>query len=326
MDEKGMALDNFTFPQPEIASDPEDFTYLLEQFADIKIMAYPVPGFDSLSLDQKKLVYFLSQAALCGRDIIFDQNYTHNLRIRKMLEAIYLHYEGDRSAEDFQRFVIYLKRVWFSNGIHHHYSTDKLEPGFTTVYFDELIRNSKIAKFPFLPGQELMGFIDEMTAILFDPHIAPKRINLDAEGDLITSSACNFYKGITQQDAEDFYNAMKDPDDERPISLGLNSRLVKTGDRVEEEVYRVGGLYSGPIQHIIQWLEKASTVAETIQQKSSILMLVEYYRTGDLKTFDEYNVMWVNELDARVDFVNGFIEVYGDPLGMKATWESRREL
>ena len=299
-----------------------DFTYLLEQFADIKIMAYPVPGIDSLSIDQKKLVYFLSQAALCGRDIIFDQNYKHNLRIRKTLEAIHNSYTGDRQTDDFKQFVIYLKRVWFSNGIHHHYSTDKIKPGFSEPYFFELVRKSSGAVFPLNSGQDISMFIDEMTAILFDPEIAPKRVSLDSDNDLITASACNFYEGVTQEQAESFYAALKDPSDEKPVSFGLNSRLVQVNGDVREEVYRVGGLYSKALEKIIMWLEKALDVAENDIQRATIQKLIDFYRSGNLKAFDEYNVLWVGDLISQVDFVSGFIEVYGDPLGMKATWES----
>lgn len=296
--------------------------YLLEQFADIKIMAYPVPGFEGLSLEQKKLVYCLSQAALCGRDIIFDQNYKHNLRIRKTLEEIHKNYKGDRDSESFRQFVVYLKRVWFSNGIHHHYSMDKFKPGFSPSFFSELIEFSPGAAFPLKTGQELASFVKEMSSILFDRNVAPKRVSLDPTADLVQASACNFYEGVTQKEAEDYYDARKDPEDEQPVSWGLNSKLVKTGDGIREEVYRIGGLYSPAIEQIVAWLEKAAAVAETSPQKDTILKLVEFYRTGELATFDEYNVMWVSDLKSPVDFVNGFIEVYGDPLGMKATWES----
>ncbi|MCD4665780.1 MAG: dipeptidyl peptidase 3, partial [Bacteroidales bacterium] len=300
----------------------DNFKYLLEQFADLKIMRYKVPGFEDLTLQQKKLVFYLSEAALCGRDIIFDQNYKHNLKIRKTLEEIYKHYKGDRSTEDFKNFVVYLKRVWFSSGIHHHYSTDKFVPGFSTEYFSELINNSEGAEFPLSEGESINTLIPELTGVIFDPTIAPKRISLDTSKDLIKASACNLYEGVTEQEAEDFYNKMKDPNDETPISYGLNSKLIKENGKVKEEVYRIGGLYSDALKQIVYWLEKASGVAENEQQKQVIEKLIEYYKTGDLNVFDEYNVAWVNDLTSRVDFVNGFTEVYGDPLGMKATWES----
>jgi len=300
----------------------DKFQYLLEQFADLKIMRYQVPGFDELTLDQKKLVYYLSEAARCGRDIMFDQNYKYNLKIRKTFEEIYKNYKGDRANEDFQNFVVYLKRVWFSNGIHHHYSTDKFVPAFSKEYFTELMKNTEGAEFPLDVGQTIDGLIPELTSILFDPEIAAKRVSLDSSKDLIKSSACNFYDGVTQQEAEDFYEEMKDPDDPTPISYGLNSKLVKENGEVKEQIYKVDGLYSDALEKINFWLEKASAVAENEQQKAVIDKLIEYYKTGDLKIYDEYNVLWVNDLESHIDFVNGFTEVYGDPLGMKATWES----
>ncbi|MFU8843968.1 MAG: dipeptidyl-peptidase 3 family protein [Bacteroidales bacterium] len=303
-------------------TDQADFNYLLEQFADLKIMRYQVPGFDELSLDQKKLIYYLSEAALCGRDIIFDQNYKHNLRIRKALEEIYKNFQGDREGEDFKAFEIYLKRVWFANGIHHHYSTDKFVPDFSVEYFTHLMQNSSEGDFPLTNGQDVAGLTLELTSIIFDPTIAPKRISLDSGQDIIKQSACNFYEGVTQKEAEAFYEAMKVPGEETPVSYGLNSKLVKRDGRIEEQVYKIGGLYSGALEQIVYWLEKAAAVAENESQRAVILKLIDYYQTGDLKTFDEFNVLWVQDLDSRVDFVNGFTEVYGDPLGMKATWEA----
>lgn len=300
----------------------EDFKYLLEQFADLKIMRYQVPGFDELSLQQKKLVYYLSEAALCGRDIIFDQNYKYNLKIRRTLEEIYKNYKGDRNTADFQNFVIYLKRVWFSNGIHHHYSTDKFIPEFMPEYFAELIMNSEGAEFPLENSESVDELALQLTSIMFDPDVAPKRISLDPDSDMIKASACNFYENVTQQEAEDFYNNMKDPNNETPISYGLNSKLVKENGIVREDIYKIGGLYTQALEKIVYWLKKASAVAENDQQKVVIDKLIEFYKTGDLNIYDEYNVAWVNDLASKVDFVNGFTEVYGDPLGMKATWES----
>ena len=300
----------------------EDFKYLLEQFADLKIMRYQVPDFEDLSLQQKKLVYYLSEAALCGRDIIFDQNYKYNLKVRKTLEEIYKNFTGDRDTKEFREFEVYLKRVWFSNGIHHHYSTDKFVPGFSKEYFSSLLNNSKGAEFPMCKGQAFEEFVPNISAILFDPEIAPKRISLDASTDMIKGSACNFYDGLTQKEAEAFYAKMKDPDDKTPISYGLNSKLVKKDGVVQEEVYKVSGLYSQAIEKIVYWLKKAAEVAENENQKAVIEKLVEFYQSGDLRDYDEYNILWVNDLDSRIDFVNGFTEVYGDPLGMKATWES----
>jgi len=309
-----------TTEKEEISKD--DFKYLLEQFADLKIMRYKVPGFNDLSLQQKKLVYYLSEAALCGRDIIFDQNYKYNLKIRKTLEQIYINYQGDRETEDFKNFVIYLKRVWFSNGIHHHYSTDKFSPDFMPEYFAELISNSEGAEFPIDNGETVEEMALQLTSIIFDPDVASKRISLDPDKDMIKASACNFYEGVTEQEAADFYNKMKDPSDETPISYGLNSKLVKENGEVKEDIYKIGGLYSEALEKIVFWLEKAAKVAENEQQKEVILKLIEYYQTGDLRIYDEYNVLWVSDLASKVDFVNGFTEVYGDPLGMKATWES----
>ncbi|MBN3035009.1 MAG: dihydrofolate reductase [Bacteroidales bacterium] len=308
--------------QENATGQPGDFKFLLEQFADLKIMRYQVPGFDELTPRQRVLIYYLSEAALCGRDIVFDQNFRYNLIVRKTLEEIFTHYEGDRNHPDFGKFTVYLKRVWFSNGIHHHYSTDKIDPGFSGAYFEELVRNSPGAVLPLREGQTVREFVAWLSPILFDPNVAPKRISLDPSTDMVQSSACNFYDGLTQQEAELFYEKMKDPSDPDPVSYGLNSRLVKKDGQIVEEVYRVGGLYGPAVEKVVYWLEQASGVAENEHQHAVISKLIDYYRTGNLETFDEYNVLWVNDLDSRIDFVNGFIEVYGDPLGMKATWES----
>jgi dipeptidyl-peptidase III len=303
-------------------SKTDNFKYLLEQFADLKVMRYQVPGFDELSLGQKKLIYYLSEASLCGRDIIYDQNYKYNLKIRKTLEEIYNNYEGDRESQNFNEFLVYLKRVWFSNGIHHHYSMDKFVPGFPPEYLKELLSDSQGAKFPFGKGQTLSEFIPEMTSLLFDPQIAPKRLSLDPSHDMIKASACNFYEGVTYKEAEDFYQKMKDPNDTTPVSYGLNSKLVKENGALQEAVYKVGGLYSAAIEKIVYWLQKAAGVAENPNQKATIEKLIEFYQTGDLNTFDEFNVLWVTDLQSQVDYVNGFTETYGDPLGIKATWEA----
>ncbi len=300
----------------------DKFNYFLEQFADIKIMRYEVPGFEQLTLEQKKLVYFLSEAALCGRDIIYDQNYKYNLKVRKTLEIIYIHYTGNRETEDFKHFLVYLKRVWFSNGIHHHYSTDKFFPDFSPEYFKELIHLSMAADFPLSKGRSLDDFTEEFSSIVFDPIIAPKRVSLDSDKDLIKASACNFYEGVTQQEVEAFYNGIKDQEDKTPVSYGLNSKLVKENGVVKEEVYKIGGLYSEAIEKVVYWLGKAVEVAENEQQRKVIQKLIDYYSTGELKIYDDYNVLWVKDLSSHIDFVNGFTEVYGDPLGMKATWES----
>jgi dipeptidyl-peptidase-3 len=309
-------------PTENKMEETKEFKYLLEQFADLKIMRYQVTGFDELSLQQKKLAYYLSEAALCGRDIIFDQNYKHNLKIRKSLEEIYKNYEGDRQSADFKEFVVYLKRVWFSNGIHHHYSTDKFVPDFSPEFLDNLFSECPGAVFPLSDGQTVADLALELKALLFDPTVAPKRISLDGSQDMIKASACNFYDGVTQQEAEEFYEKMKVPGDTTPIAYGLNSKLIKKDGKVMEDVYKVGGLYSAALEKVIYWLEKASTVAENDHQKKSIDKLIEFYRTGDLKIYDEFNVLWVSDLQSRIDFVNGFTENYGDPMGMKATWES----
>ena len=230
----------------------DDFKYLVEQFADLKIMRYQVPGFEELSLEQKKLVYYLSQAALCGRDIIFDQNYKYNLLVRNTLEEIYKNYKGDKSTDEYKEFVVYLKRVWFSNGIHHHYSMDKFMPGFSNKYFKELIDNSENAKFE-MPARQLYDFL---LPIMFDPTVAAKRVSLDADKDLIKASACNYYEGVTEKEVEEFYSKMKDPNDPQPISYGLNSKLVKENGQIKELVYKSGGLYGKAIDKMLMNLAK----------------------------------------------------------------------
>ncbi|MCK9203057.1 MAG: dihydrofolate reductase [Bacteroidales bacterium] len=306
-------------------TEEQAFKFQTEQFADAKILRYQVPGFDSLTLKQKKLIFYLSQAALCGRDITFDQNYKYNLLIRKTLEAIYNDYSGNRDNEEFKNFVIYLKEVWFCNGIHHHYSTDKLVPGFPEAYFKTLVDGTKKEDLPLKSGQSTEQFIQEVTPLIFDPSVAPKRISLDASGDLILNSAANFYDGVNQKDVEQYYTTVKKEDSrlkkDLRVSYGLNSKLIRENGKIAELTWKVGGLYSPAIEQIVSWLEKALTVAESPDQKVSIEKLIDYYKTGDLVTWDEYNIAWVKD-DSRVDFVNGFIEVYGDPMAMKATWES----
>jgi dipeptidyl-peptidase-3 len=302
------------------------FKWITEQFADAKILRYKVPGFDTLSLKQKELIYYLSQATLSGRDITYDQNYKYNLLIRKTLEAIYTDYQGDRSSNDFKNFTVYLKRIWFSNGIHHHYSTDKFFPEFSRDYFASLLRNMDPQQLPLKPKQTIVDFITEITPIIFDPDIAPKRVNQNPEVDMIAGSASNFYEGVTQKEAEGFYsnlrkNAGKNGQDTL-IAFGLNSKLVKENGKVVEKPYRVSGLYSMAIGKIIFWLNKAMNVAENPGQRTVISKLIEYYRTGDLKTWDEYNILWIKDQKSSVDFINGFIEVYGDPLAKKGTWEA----
>ncbi len=300
----------------------DKFDYTVEQFADLQILRYRVPGFEELSLAQKKLVYYLTEAALQGRDILFDQNGKYNLRIRRALEAIYTGYKGDRTASDFQALEVYLKRVWFSNGIHHHYGCEKFVPGFTPEFFKQALEAAEKGALPLAEGQTVAQFFEELKPVMFDAKVMAKRVNQAAGEDLIQTSACNYYDGVTQEEAEKFYGAMKDPKDETPVSYGLNSRLVKENGKVQEKVWKVGGLYGAALEKIAYWLRKAAEVAETPEQKAVIAKLVEYYETGDLKTFDEYAILWVKDLNSRVDFVNGFTETYGDPLGMKASWES----
>ncbi len=300
----------------------DTFKYKTEQFADVKILRYQIPGFNDLSLNQKKLLYYLSQAALCGRDIIYDQNFKYNLTIRRTLEAIVDKYTGDRKSEDFGKFMTYTKRVWFCNGIHHHYSSDKFLPEFSQEYFKQLVKNSPDGKFPLRKDESIDQLLEKIIPIMFDPALYPKRINLDPSKDLITNSACNFYENVTQPEVEKYYQGIIDKKSETPISYGLNSKLIKENGKTVEKVYKIGGMYSPAIEKVVYWLEQAKTVAENENQKAGFEKLIEYYKTGDLKIWDEYNVLWVKDLASSVDYVNGFIEVYGDPLGMKATWES----
>lgn len=301
----------------------ESFNYHVDRFADVEVLRYQVPDFESLSLQQKKLIYYLSQAAIEGRDILYDQNNKYNLTIRKTLEALFLNYSGDRQNKEFEGIITYLKRVWFSNGIHHHYATDKFEPGFSRAYFEMVVQTLPTNV---LPLEEYNGDVKKLLSticpVIFDKNLYAKRVN-QAEGvDVIATSANNYYEGVTEKEVDAFYNAMRDPNDTMPISYGLNSKLVKENGKLVEKVWKVGGMYSKPIEKIVGWLEKAAEVAENDKQKSVIHSLIDYYTTGDLLTFDEYSILWVQDTDSRIDFVNGFIETYGDPLGIKASWES----
>lgn len=307
---------------PKTTAKAEKFDYTVEQFADLQILRYRVPGFEDLSLKQKELVYYLTEAALQGRDILFDQNGKYNLTIRRMLEAVYTGYKGDKNTPDFKAMEVYLKRVWFSNGIHHHYGSEKFVPGFTPEFFRQAVQSVDAATLPLAEGQTVEQLCEEVFPVIFDPTVMPKRVNQAAGEDLVLTSACNYYDGVTQQEAEDFYNALKNPQDETPVSYGLNSRLVKEDGKIQEKVWKVGGLYGQALEKIVYWLKKAEGVAETPEQKAVIAKLMEFYETGDLKTFDEYAILWVKDLNSRIDFVNGFTESYGDPLGMKASWES----
>lgn len=291
----------------------DDFDYTVDRFADIEVLRYKVPDFDSLSLDQKRLVYYLTEAALWGRDILWDQNNEYNLKIRQMLESVYTNFAGDRNSADYKAFEQYLKQVEFANGIHHHYSTDKFTPGFS--------RDFLAAEVDRLGEGAWTADRDTIFEIIFNPAVAAKRVN-QAEGqDLITTSANNLYAGVTQDEVEAFYAAMKD-DSETPVSYGLNRRVVKEDGKVVEQVYRLGGLYSDAIAHIVDNLEKAMPYAENDAQRKTIATLIDYYKTGDLKTFDDYSIIWAEDTASQVDFINGFIESYGDPLGMTGAWES----
>jgi dipeptidyl-peptidase-3 len=296
--------------------------YMVDKFADIQVLRYEVSGFDALSLQQKTILYYLSQAAIEGRDILFDQNCRYNLIIRRTLEAIYVHYTGDKTSAEWQDFVVYLKRVWFSNGIHHHYGEEKFLPSFSQAFFAAAVQNINPAQLPLKAGQSVAQLLEELTPVLFDPAVLPKKVN-QAEGeDLLLTSANNYYCNVTQAEAETFYEQQKKADEEQPISYGLNSRLVKENGQLKELVWKVGGLYTPAIEKVVFWLEKAAMIAENDRQKAVINKLISFYRSGDLREYDEYSILWVEDVDSRVDFVNGFTETYGDALGLKASWES----
>lgn len=300
----------------------DTFEYQVEQFADLQILRYRVPGFEKLSLRQKQLIYYLSQAALEGRDILYHQNGKYNLPVRRLLEAVYVAYKGPRDTDEFRAFEVYLKRVWFANGIHHHYSCDKFVPGFTPDYLRSLVESLPADALPLAEGETCTKLCNRLFPVIFDPEVMPKRVNQADGEDLILTSAANYYEGVTQQEAEDFYAAMKTPGETEPVMYGMNSRLVKKDGVVQEEVWKIGGMYGEALQKIVPWLDKAAEVAENDRQREVIRLLTEFYRTGDLKTFDAYSIVWLKDTDSQVDFVNGFIESYGDPLGIKASWES----
>lgn len=300
----------------------ESFEYNVDKFADLQILRYRVPGFEELTPKQRIYIYYLSEAAQTGRDILFDQNGKYNLAIRRTLESIYKNYKGDTNDEDYKAFTVYLKQVWFANGIHHHYSTDKFTPAFSKEFLINEIKSLPAEKLPLREGETADDLLAEILPVIFDPAIMAKRVNLAAGEDLIKTSACNYYDGVTQQEAEEFYAAMRDTTTSQPISYGLNSRLVKRDGRIYEETYKIGGRYSAALEKIAECLEKAKEYAENEEQKEIIETLVEFNRTGDLKTFDEYCIKWVEELSGTVDFICGFTEVYGDPLGLKGSWES----
>ena len=300
------------------------FNYMVDKFADLEILRYQVPGFESLSLKQKQLLYHLSEAALMGRDILFDQNGRYNLAIRRTLEAIYTDYKGDRENPEFKALETYLKRVWFSSGIHHHYALDKIQPEFSAEFFMNCLHQVDASKLPLQKGENVDQLLAKLARVMFDPSVMPKRSVQSGDADLILASSNNYYGGgINQQEVEAFYAQMKQGQDTiAPISYGLNSRLVKENGEVKEQVWKVGGLYGEAIEHIVTELQAAIPFAENDAQKAIIEKLIAYYQTGDLKTFDAYSILWVEDTASEVDFVNGFIETYGDPLGMKASWES----
>lgn len=304
------------------SANKEAFDHFSESFADLQILRYKVNGFESLTPKQKELLYYLSQAALSGRDIIYDQNCKENLRVRRTIEAIVANYTGDKNTEDYKKFMVYAKRIWFSNGIHHHYSTKKIMPEFSKEYFAELVKNSPDGKFPLKSGETTEQLVSYLTPVMFDPTVYAKRVNQEKGVDMVAQSANNFHEGVTQKEVEAYYASIKDEKDTRPVSYGINSKLVKENGKVVEKVWKVGGMYSPAIEKIVYWLEKAVAVAETDQQKITLQKLVEYYKTGNLRTWDAYNIEWVKDVEASVDAVNGFIEVYGDALGYKASYES----
>ena len=304
------------------SAENTDFNYKVDRFADIEVLRYKVPGFEELSLNDKQLVYYLTEAALYGRDILTDQNGKYNLAIRTTLEEIYKNYKGDKESADYKGFETYLKQVWFANGIHHHYSTDKFTPKFSQDFFKAEVKKLSADVLPLAEGQTVDQFLDTLCPVIFDPTVMPKRVNQEDGQDLIQTSACNYYDGVSQAEVEAFYAAMKNPNDTTPISYGLNSRLVKKDGKVTEEVYKIGGKYTAAIEKIVENLKKAVEFAQNDKQKAHINKLIEYYTTGELKTFDEYSIMWVEDVVSTVDFINGFIESYGDPLGYKGAWES----
>lgn len=304
------------------ASNEGEFNYNVDKFADIEVLRYKVPGFEELSLEQKKLIYYLNEAALHGRDILFDQNGKYNLAIRQTLEAVYTNFSGDKNSEEFKAFEKYLKQVWFGNGIHHHYSMDKFVPEFSQEFFTEQVKAVPAEQLPLAEGQTADELIASLSPVIFDPAVMAKRVNQAQGEDLITTSANNYYEGVTQKEVEKFYHEMKNVADPCPVMYGLNSKVVKENGKVVEKTYKIGGLYSDAISKIVYWLKKAEEVAENDVQKAHIGKLISYYETGDLKTFDEYSILWAKDTVSNIDFVNGFIESYGDPLGMKASWES----
>ena len=300
-----------------------DFNYQDERFADLQLLRYRLEGFERLTASQKALAYYLSQATLYGRDITFDQFGKYNLRIRKMLEVVFTDMTIDHDTDEFRALEVYLKRVWFSSGIYHHYGCEKFKPGFSPRYLREALHHVDARRLPLNEGETIGQMCDELFPVIFDETVLPKRVNKADGEDLLQTSACHFYDGVTQEEAERFYEEMKQQDShpDTPPSFGLNSTLVKKDGKVQEEIWSTSGKYANAIRHIVYWLKKASEVAENSQQKRVIELLISYYETGDLQTFNEYCIEWLKEHDSSIDFINGFIEVYGDPLGLKGSWE-----
>jgi len=301
----------------------DSFVYQTEQFADVRILRYNVPDFDELPLNQKILLYYLYEAGLAGRDIFWDQNYKHNLLIRKTIEQIIEHYTGNRDSEDFNNFIVYAKRMYVANGIHHHYSTDKLVPEFSEDFFVGLINNSPAADFPLAGTENISDFTRSILPIIFNPEVAPKRVVLDADKDVIAESANNFYENVTHKMVTEYYKRIVDANDKRPISYGLNSKMTTDEKgRAIERVWKIGGMYSDAIEAVVYWLNKAALVAENEAQKAALKELIKYYNSGDLRTFDSYSILWLQDTASVVDVVNGFIEVYGDPIGRRGAYQS----
>ena len=304
------------------AQETDEFKYQIDRFGEIQILRYQIPGFENMDLRQKKLLFYLGEAAKCGRDITFDQNFKYNLLVRKTLDAIVTTYNGDKTSEDYSNFMTYTKKVWFSSGIHHHYSTDKFIPNFTENYLKSLIQNSDLKELPLKENQTIEEFLGFITPIMFDPDLYAKKVASEKGTDVVANSATNFYEGVTMDEVNSYYEKQIDSKDQTPISYGLNSKVVKENDKVKELSYTVDGMYGEAISQIIFWLEKAIPVAENETQSKEFELLIEYYKTGDLKIWDEYNILWAGNTDVQIDYANGFIEVYDDPMAMKATWES----
>ncbi|MEQ8908659.1 MAG: dihydrofolate reductase [Vicingaceae bacterium] len=306
----------------EESHEKEDFTYTADRFADIRLIRYKVPGFEELSAEKKELLYYLYKAALSGRDIMYDQNFRHNLQLRKLFEAIVQHEDKVQDDEEYEKFLVYVKRFWFSSGIHHHYSNNKFEPEFSKEFFAKAVNELEESALPLKNGQSKEAMLAELTEVIFNPELAPKKVSLDPDKDLVKESAVNFYgPEVTQKEVEAYYASL-DKVENNPPEYGLNTKLVKEDGKIVAKTWKVGGMYSEAISEIVNWLEKAAKVAENEQQKLTLNRLVEYYKSGDVEDWDEYNIAWVNDTNSRTDVVNGFIEVYNDPLGYKGSFES----